>query len=333
MAVRPEAAARRPIVTVQYLRGAACLAVVAFHVLGGSDGSFYVGQAGVDVFFLISGFIMWTVTARREPAPLPFLWRRVTRIVPLYWGITLLVFARRAAAGTATGADLAYSLLFIPHRMSDGGSDPLLIPGWTLNYEVFFYLVFAACLAVSPARRLALAAAVLAGLVAVGGAFGIATLPWSAYTDPLLLEFLLGAGLGAAYGRLARWPGVAGAALAAAGVAGMVALQLADSRVIEWRALLFGGPAAAILAGALVLERRTPAIGGLLGLGDASYAIYLVHVPVMSLLLRIVMPLPLRLFVVIVASVAAGWLLHALETRITRWLRRRVVPAPLAPTT
>jgi exopolysaccharide production protein ExoZ len=80
------------LASVQYRRGAAALAVAAFHALQWCDGGFDVGRAGVDVFFIISGVIMWRVTAAPQLRPADFLARRVTRVAPLYWAATLTVW-------------------------------------------------------------------------------------------------------------------------------------------------------------------------------------------------------------------------------------------------
>ena len=95
-----------------------------------------IGQAGVDVFFVISGFIMWTVTST-ETAPHVFLLRRVIRIVPLYWVATVIMAIHQKASFSA----VLKSLCFIPFFGEKGLIWPVLVPGWTLNYEMFFYLL------------------------------------------------------------------------------------------------------------------------------------------------------------------------------------------------
>ena len=93
----------KTLVSIQYLRAFAALGVVAFH----TGRATILGQAGVDVFFVISGFIMWMVTA--EPVgPAQFLWHRVVRIVPLYWIATLIMAAHRSSSVS----DTVNSLLF-----------------------------------------------------------------------------------------------------------------------------------------------------------------------------------------------------------------------------
>src|SRR5246127_1178159 len=82
--------------SIQYLRGIAAFAVVCFHafqwtnVAGLTPTDFPTGAAGVDVFFVISGFVMWVTTDRDPPKPLEFLRRRAVRILPPYWLFTLL---------------------------------------------------------------------------------------------------------------------------------------------------------------------------------------------------------------------------------------------------
>src|SRR5580658_5421280 len=141
------------LLSIQALRALAATAVVAYHALQWGSGGFDVGRAGVDVFFVISGFIMWRVTSGRDVTPGAFLWRRVTRVAPLYWLTTLAVLA---AALVWPGflpevrpgwRHLALSLAFIPHLDPRGLPFPTLPPGWTLDYEALFYLTFAAALA------------------------------------------------------------------------------------------------------------------------------------------------------------------------------------------
>ena len=143
----------------------AAFAVVAMHT-GWTRSS--LGAAGVDVFFVISGFIMVYVS-RRETTPAGFLRARVARVVPLYWLVTMVTMALRHDAGPAR---LLCSLAFWPHAGFDGRDDPVIIQGWTLNYEAFFYGLFSVILFI-PARvdatlRLASLTACLSGLVLMG---------------------------------------------------------------------------------------------------------------------------------------------------------------------
>src|ERR1700761_3457389 len=92
MPIGPQPAPAR-IVSIQYLRAVAALLVVGFHSGVRVDHvhpAFFIGQAGVDIFLVISGFVMWTVAETQAPGVIPFLRHRLARIVPLYWAVTVL---------------------------------------------------------------------------------------------------------------------------------------------------------------------------------------------------------------------------------------------------
>jgi exopolysaccharide production protein ExoZ len=311
--------------SVQYLRGVAALGVLIFHAAERAGWVFGVGAAGVDVFFVISGFIMWVVTCRKTPPPGQFLLRRVQRIVPLYWLVTLAV---AVIALTVPGAfpamqptleSIAKSLLFIPYRDAGGLIAPLIVPGWTLNFEMFFYLLFAVGL-LAPARlRPWLVSGALVALVAIRP-LGDAQDPlWATYTNPILLEFGAGVWLGKAWsekrlpGRGVSW------ALIAAGLAAFTATALTNVDVEPARVLLWGLPALLLVTGAVSLERHGPIPNWrpLQALGDASYSVYLIHGLAISAVMRVLQMLglssPLLLFgAAIVVGVAAGLVAYQL---------------------
>ena len=157
--------------SVQCLRASAIILVVAYHAAG-HLGVFHpnyaileFGQYGVDLFFVISGFMMM-VTTTSKASPTIFIAKRLWRIVPLYWFITLvyvillLLAPYLLPSGTLDFGYIIKSFLFIP---SYGPKFPdliwpLVIPGWSLNYEMYFYALFAIALLLSAKYR---------GLVAV----------------------------------------------------------------------------------------------------------------------------------------------------------------------
>ena len=281
--------------TVQALRGVAAVLVVAYHGslllqqrLGWGGRAFDLGASGVDIFFAISGFVMILTTAgrgRRPGAWREFLRRRLLRIVPLYWLVTL---ARLAALGLAPGAALhaavapwhtVASLLFIPARSPQGYVGPLVPVGWTLNVEVFFYLLFAAVMAAGR-RPLVWVPPLLAAAFVVGL---FRTDDWPAVTSlfhPMVAEFPLGMAVGGALlaGRRLpeRWAPLTAAAAILAMVASSLVPGLDES---PYRVLLYGAPGALLLASLVAMEDRW---GRLLSgfparLGAASYSLYLTH--------------------------------------------------------
>ena len=141
---------------IQMLRAIASIAVVIYHALDQSYGAKHhfpvtwmmmPGAAGVDIFFVISGLIMFHVTfgAGKSPiSPVEFLKRRVLRIYPLYWILLLPFFAARAAGflhnSPLTNTQVLTSFLLLPDTKR------LMFPAWTLVYEMYFYAVFAVML-------------------------------------------------------------------------------------------------------------------------------------------------------------------------------------------
>ncbi len=273
-------AARTEIRTLQALRAAACLLVVVFHA---TDGTWANGAAGVDLFFVISGLVMGlssTALAGRADGWQVFAARRLQRLVPLYWSLTAAKLAIGIAipatlAATRPGAwNIVASFLFIPSRDGADLIRPVLGVGWTLQFEMLFYALFALALAwrVHPLRVLPpiLIPLAIAGFWHAPG--------WPAplvLANGLVLEFCMGLALASLPTQLGRLHSNWGWLLAAAGLA---TLALAPSHG-NWRFVTWGVPATSVVAAALILERR---IGShvsavLLGLGEASYAIYLAH--------------------------------------------------------
>jgi exopolysaccharide production protein ExoZ len=110
---------------IRYLRAFAALAVVAFHAAERTGSHFAIGAAGVDVFFVVSGFIMWVIAERRPVSPKRFLRERIERIAPVYW-IAASVMVAVGLAGLfpnlrLTAAHVLGSLFFVPHRSPSNG--------------------------------------------------------------------------------------------------------------------------------------------------------------------------------------------------------------------
>jgi peptidoglycan/LPS O-acetylase OafA/YrhL len=235
-------------------------------------------------------------TGRKPQGPAGFLAARLRRIAPLYWSVTLAVYlvarlAHGLVQGTPTdpGRFLA-SLLFLPVTRVNGVMQPVVFVGWTLNLEMAFYVLFAFGL-LTTRRWLGVIGTVV--LLAAAVAFGQAARPSEPvlgfYTQPMVLEFGLGMLLGLIWPRLnppawARWP------LAATGLVAFALILAAPSL---WpgtdRLVIFGLPAAVIVAACLMLERRGWALRWpwVKALGAASYSIYLSHFFVTQTVIRL----------------------------------------------
>lgn len=347
----PQKQASHTLLSIQILRGVAALGVLTHHTfvettirLGGEAvwNNAVVGAAGVDLFFVISGFVMVYASEPlfgRPHAARIFILRRLARIVPLYWAVTGVILGYIVVRYGGLLMDLyppatiVTSLLFYPYPRPDGVIAPIHGLGWTLNYEMFFYAVFAA--AILLARRAAIIAisAAFIALVTIRQLYAL-PLPFSFWFDPIILEFCLGMLIADAYGRGVRLPRKLSWWLALAALTAFAA-SAAFGPNVPWRVLEWGVPSAALVA-ALVLSRETaqPSPIGRAArlLGDASYSLYLVHPLVMMIARQTILRwmdftafpwvLGLMIFFGSIAAAIASYLLF--EKPIMRALGRRI---------
>jgi exopolysaccharide production protein ExoZ len=353
MMQRTENAAPAAYLSIQQLRAVAALGVVVAHLeiyLGrlGYSGSWPAFlTSGVDIFFVISGFIMWVTTANRKVTPQRFMLNRLARIVPLYWFITgfalAVLLANKALMpnGALDWKHVIASFLFVPavHPVL-GEPQPLVTAGWTLNFEMMFYALFALALALPRRFRLNAALLLLCGVVAIRPLgpepFGIL---WF-YSSNIVLEFGFGLLIGAFVTSGRRLPTALGLGLLGAGTA--LVIGLSEIRNAEHlRAILRGLPSAMIVFGAVICELNGRVWRNrLLGfLGDASYSVYLSHGIILSAFTRF-WPriLPETLSNNLVLFVGAGFVVAALggsvvylliESPLGR-LAKRLIDAPKA---
>jgi exopolysaccharide production protein ExoZ len=276
------------VVTIQYLRAVAAALIVFQHAMGIPAFIYYTahfGTVGVDLFFMISGFIMWTTTRDQGRGPAAFWLARIIRIVPLYWLFTAAYVA--AALVTPESffklkldpAHIVKSFLFIPAEHPNLGLPaPVFTLGWTLNYEAFFYLFFGVCLLIRDLRlRFIVLAAIFCGLVALGAWLQPTGPILSSYLDPVMLEFLSGIVLAILAPYLARCGAVLGTLLFAGGAVWIGVVYGYDMALP--RLISHAIPSIMAVTGALMLEPWARAHQSRVGLllGDASYSIYLVH--------------------------------------------------------
>lgn len=340
---------------VQILRGIAAVLVVIFHC-GlmvqdrfpeiGTGMLLRSGASGVDIFFPISGFVMVISTlalAQRPDAWRIFAERRLIRIVPLYWIATSLkVLAVLALPALALHSKLTpwhtiASYLFVFAYNAEGKPEPVVPVGWTLNFEMFFYAVFAATLFCrKPLFRTVTAVMVLVALA--GAAIPKPYAPLSLF-NPIVLEFVGGMAIArlTLAGLTVRPATAIGLGLAA--LAAMVATDaLSDDTVERARLLLWGVPGALMLFAAVSAEPwirtrewRLPKLAG-----DASYSIYLSHgfvLPVFGIAfaksgMHGLIGAATAFVVSIVVSVAAGigvylWIERPITQGLLRWRKSR----------
>jgi peptidoglycan/LPS O-acetylase OafA/YrhL len=349
----PSPGGEPPLFGIQALRAVAALMVAVHHaqhdaivVAAKAGGSFaYSGilpwMAGVDIFFVVSGFIMVHASAglfgRPDGARL-FLGRRLARIVPLYWAATTLflliglVLPSALNSGVPDLAQIAGSYLFWPVVSTVGRAQPVFSLGWTLNYEMLFYGLFALGLLLPGRLGLALVTLLLAGLVAAEELAGPLPLPFGFWGQPIVLEFAAGMGIAllrrAGLNLAMPWRGL----LAGLGLAMLAAAGDAEAAVV-WSSVLPRGAAAALLVLAAGCGGRRAAPPStptriLAVLGDASYALYLVHPFVIRGLREVAVRLGFGQPALFIAAALTGAVLAALvvhrlfEKPATAGLRR-----------
>lgn len=353
------------LLSLQALRAIAALFVVLFHATEISadltgvpvySGFWNQGWAGVDLFFVISGFIMVWVAGDRTAAlhtTVQFLYDRITRIYPIwliYCGLMSVYFlfaygqvaSPTTHSSTEAGAALFKSLLLWPQ-----GYLPVLTVGWTLVFEMGFYAIFAVLLLFPNSLRAFTLSLWAAYLLTVWYAFPVDTITpdggLALLSHPLCLEFLIGAG--AAY--LLKHTTFSTRAAVLITVISITAFtasmyigpELDIFSLPQSRVLLFGIPAGFILTGIVSLEQcrvlRTP--NWLKHIGDASYTLYLSHLLLLLVLKRIFERLDILtsgtalsvvgfvLISLILTSLSAVALYQVIERPLLRMTRRRPI--------
>jgi exopolysaccharide production protein ExoZ len=318
----PAPARRDRLLSLQALRAVAALLVLWSHSIDGAE-SFslphqshffhweHFGTSGVDIFFVISGFIVSLVASRaavqervsRKRASLQFLVRRITRIFPLYWILTVALVLEGALGRNATDwrhAAWLPTLFLLPSAHFPAGA-PLLALGWTLMFEMYFYVVLTWALFLAPRFLVRNTVLFLLAAVSAGALIGIRR-PWLVILmNPMLLEFVFGCLLGLVFART-RHIGSAlrrpGAALAAIGGIALLstiflgygsandAFHILAGRDCWLRVSVWGVPSALLVGGMLLWN--PPMLSWparlLVFLGDASFSIYLCTMPARSVM-------------------------------------------------
>jgi exopolysaccharide production protein ExoZ len=291
---------KQPIIRqIQYLRGFAVILVVLAHLHQSNVRFFdtvlfgdfaYFGFGGVDVFFVISGYIIHRLYGGLQGLNFQFILQRANRIYPLYWVFTAAALIGYFTIGDALTRDageldLIGSLSLIPTEQA-----PILMVGWTLTHELYFYAAYAVWLALPRTAR-PWAAAGWGGLTLLAAVFfPQATSPWLALVlSPFNLLFLGGALLAQFDNRLRDLRWLALAIASAGAVYAMVSLHASGLAGLEApvaRVALLAPFALGCVAAALAWKPILPPLAT--QIGDWSYAIYLSHILLIGLLARLI---------------------------------------------
>jgi exopolysaccharide production protein ExoZ len=350
----------RQIDGLQVLRAVAVLLVAWLHTsqwLFPLSGRILPGFGiyGVDIFFVISGFIVCSIVLRTQEQPgIPSMWRfllrRLIRIFPIYWFFALLRIIRLVLSH---GFVLRYYLpaLFLLPGLHSREMFLLVDFSWTMVFEMFFYYTLSVVLLFTVRRAVPVSIALFCSAVAAGRFIGIQRPVWVIVCNPILLEFVFGAFLALCYRRFGnrRKPGIA---MVLVSVAASFYLLFSSFHVATGPQAIMGddavvartmtwGVAALLLVGGVVFW--SPSIQTQPGkiavvLGNASYSAYLASAVVIEFTMRLLLkiaggasPLPIGRVAIyqsigVIAVFGAGWLCYQfIEWPMLRWLQARFV--------
>lgn len=293
---------------VQLLRGAAALGVVLTHVVTRAilyqhdafresffrlkDGDQWKGgDIGVDIFFVISGFIIMIVHRNdlgKPRAYIDFLAKRIKRVVPLYWTLTtvaviLFILAPQIAANSKTGINVFWvlcSYLFIPTSLSGQNNSPVVGVGWTLDYEMLFYAVFAILMRFNRRVFVVSITVIFSTMVLVGSIIQPENLYARFLSDWLLMDFV--GGVWIAYlmlnaGRVSTSISVWIILLSVSII--ILTFSISVPEVGPMRLVFWGLPSILLVQGMINFRIQDGVFRNIvLTLGSASYSIYLSQV-------------------------------------------------------
>jgi peptidoglycan/LPS O-acetylase OafA/YrhL len=292
---------RKMIISIQLLRFIAAAFVVLAHVIGEYAGMKIIGTFGVDIFFVISGFIISHIT---ETGHKNFLKKRLIRIVPMYWFFTFTIAVIAFIAPELLRrikfdlGHLACSLLFIPCWNEGTRFNPLLGLGWTINYEIFFYLLFFIAININNKYRELICSFFIIFFVFVLNVISFNQVsPISFYKNPIIFEFIIGMWIAVIYRKKSSYFNSLSCYTTISLIPVVVILFIYTSKfeIITFgylRFLVWGSLSACLLIIFLSLEgifRESLYFGRrcFLMLGDISYPLYLLHIYVIAIFTRV----------------------------------------------
>lgn len=316
------------IQSLQVLRGLAAWLVVYHHYMQifhsfnstSSIGEFFSsrGGFGVDLFFVLSGFMMYLAASRPSTDGWSFFIKRLFRVFPTYWFFTFIIIIAVELIPSAfiynqyTAYTLIQSLLFIPHENVSGlGVYPVLTVGWTLNYEVLFYSILAVCLAVFKRKGIYICCALILLFPVVFYSFDNVTM--SVIKSPKMWQFVFGMAIGYIFLKYK----IIEIQLFKTGLISLIAGGIVLSGIVGYGLIHTTISASLIVIGFILINNlfneKNLLTQFLIKLGDYSYSTYLAHILVLGVLFNFFgsNPSPLKeVFVIISLSLTTYIISH-----------------------
>lgn len=283
--------------TLQIIRAIAVISVVYFHIRATP----VFGSFGVDIFFVLSGFVM-ALLMRNGQSPTIFAINRVTRIIPLYWILTtgvLVIAAFRPDLLDLTTSNISNyikSILFIPHFKNNGNLYPMLSVGWSLNYEMFFYFCIWISIIFAKNLYISITSSILLISYLIFGNYSENSVLQSFFGNSRVFEFLFGIFAFNLYKSklMPKCNALTSIFIAASSFGLMAYLELANYENLA-HVLKFGLPSIILILALVGLEEtdfiKKNSLANLISIvGDASFAIYLSHYYIISGIRKIGFP-------------------------------------------
>ena len=316
------------IQSLQVLRALAAWLVVYHHYMQifhsfnstSSIGEFFSsrGGFGVDLFFVLSGFMMYLAASRPSTDGWSFFIKRLFRVFPTYWFFTFIIIIAVELIPSAfiynqyTAYTLIQSLLFIPHENVSGlGVYPVLTVGWTLNYEVLFYSILAVCLAVFKRKGIYICCVLILLFPIVFYSFDNVTM--SVIKNPKMWQFVFGMAIGYIFLKYK----IIEIQLFKTGLISLIAGGIVLSGIVGYGLIHTTISASLIVIGFILINNlfneKNLLTQFLIKLGDYSYSTYLAHILVLGVLFNFFgsNPSPLKeVFVIISLSLTTYIISH-----------------------
>ncbi|EFL4479637.1 acyltransferase [Escherichia fergusonii] len=236
---------------------------------------------GVDIFFVISGYVIYSSFMSKPKSAWKFISDRIIRIVPIYWLYTMLFlvvtlnFTTPFTSNVYEINNLLSSLFFIPSTNPAGGLFPTLTVGWTLNFEMVFYMIFFFSILIKSKN---IAAFLLISIVVLNSLSSIGITNYF-YADAVIYEF----SLGVIIGYLHRNSDILNSrAIFAPSALILVMFTLMCTTDENQRVIAWGIPSAIIVACCISINDKACVPKFILLLGNSSYSLYLVHKVILS---------------------------------------------------
>lgn len=298
--------------SIQALRAVAAILVVHMHSISSSklvfektfQSEFYYlkdwGSIGVDLFFVISGFIMSRVVDSYKGLGQwkLFVVKRAIRIIPLYWGLTCLaVLIKFIQQSDIEILEIGKAIYFFPFFEQKFFIFPIMNVGWTLSFEMYFYLIIGILLFAKTKDFLRTLILTLVLLTLVGAIYEYDNVLYRFFTSPLILEFGMGILCGLIYTNISKdYVRLSAFILFSIGLLLIINaiywrygnvkpfIILNNNNQALLRAINWGIPCALLLLGCVLLEKiNAIRIHNLVKLiGDSSYSNYLIHMFVIN---------------------------------------------------